>query len=434
VQRPRVTAGIIVACGVGLVLAYAYPGYMSYDSCLQLTQARSGELTDWHPPAMAALWRVVEVVVSGPVGMLVLQVGCVTAGAYVLVSRHLPARAAAACTSGLLVFPPVLLILATIWKDAQMAGYLLLGTALVTTSRRRAQIAGLALLALGTAMRHNAFTITLPILALGFVWDPAHGRARRVLVGVGAWLAITAAAELANLALTTQEAHPWQQSVAMMDIAGTLHYADADALAETDGMPLRGRDDLARRVDGEYHPRWMWDEIWHDGGPFKPATTDAEIAAIGHAWRTVVTDHPGAYLHARWDVYAETLALPWTPAKNPLYPSFLDISNYQLFADQLGHDAHPTWLQRQLLGAFKRVGRSWLFRPWLYLALAVALLVRARDRVVVALLASGILSELALFVAAPTPDFRYSLWLVIATLIAAMILLGQRLRGTTPST
>jgi hypothetical protein len=57
-----------------------------------------------------------------------------------------------------------------------------------------------------------------------------------------------------------------------------------------------------------------------------------------------------------------------------------------------------------------------------YLLLAVVLLVAMRTRrEVVALLASGILYEAALFFVAPSADVRYSTWLVLATVIAVVL-------------
>jgi len=53
-RRIIVPAAILLA-GCALFVVYAYPGYMSYDSAWQLREARSGWLTDWHPPLMAEI-------------------------------------------------------------------------------------------------------------------------------------------------------------------------------------------------------------------------------------------------------------------------------------------------------------------------------------------------------------------------------------------
>jgi len=70
-----------------------------------------------------------------------------------------------------------------------------------------------------------------------------------------------------------------------------------------------------------------------------------------------------------------------------------------------------------------------LFKPWIYLALALLLLPLAlRQRDAFALLASGIALEATLVVLAPTPDYRYSHWMVVATCIAIVVLVARRYR------
>src|SRR5262249_13915818 len=92
----------ILAIGwVGLLL-YGSPGHMSYDSVGQLLEARSGVFSDGHPPAMAALWRAVDSVIAGPLGMLLIQSLAFLAGAYLLFKRRMSPRAAAITASLLL--------------------------------------------------------------------------------------------------------------------------------------------------------------------------------------------------------------------------------------------------------------------------------------------------------------------------------------------
>ena len=60
-----------------------------------------------------------------------------------------------------------------------------------------------------------------------------------------------------------------------------------------------------------------------------------------------------------------------------------------------------------------------LFRPVLYLVLAIVALVLARrQRLLRNLVISGLVYELALFILAPTNDYRLSHWLVVTSVIA----------------
>ena len=70
-----------------------------------------------------------------------------------------------------------------------------------------------------------------------------------------------------------------------------------------------------------------------------------------------------------------------------------------------------------------------LFRPWIYAAIALLLLVTScRSRIGWALLTSGLLYELTFFVANADPDYRYSHWMITTTCIGTIIVFVQRLR------
>src|SRR4029079_14684594 len=82
--------------------AYAHPGFMSFDSSWQLQEARAGHYTNWHPPVMAALWSILDRIVSGPAGMLMVQSGCFLAGTWLFLQRRISRRPAALAALALL--------------------------------------------------------------------------------------------------------------------------------------------------------------------------------------------------------------------------------------------------------------------------------------------------------------------------------------------
>src|SRR5580704_577162 len=146
----------ILAGGYAIFALYAYPGYMSWDSMTQLAQARRGIYTDDHPPAMAALWRVLELVLTGPLPMLLIGSIPFVVGLYSLLARVMTRRAAAIATVLLLWFPPIGTVIAAIYKDTLMASLLVAGTALLLSERSRRHVWGLVLIGGATAMRYNA--------------------------------------------------------------------------------------------------------------------------------------------------------------------------------------------------------------------------------------------------------------------------------------
>src|SRR5580698_4297476 len=74
-RRQPSTAGIasaaIVVFGLAAAAALASPGYLSYDSVLQLLQGRTGTYNTWHPPVMAWMLGVGDAAVPGG-GLFVL--------------------------------------------------------------------------------------------------------------------------------------------------------------------------------------------------------------------------------------------------------------------------------------------------------------------------------------------------------------------------
>lgn len=423
---------ILVLGWTGLWL-YAYPGFMSFDSIYQLQEARSGLLTDGHPPAMAELWRIVELFVTGPAGMLILQSVCFSVGAYLVLRRRMSPRRAAVLAGLVLWVPPVSSVMGVIWKDSQMAAYLLLGTGLVLSDRLRGRIAGLALIALGTAMRHNALAMTLPIVVLLFAWNPAHAAWKRYSIAIVAWLAVTMSAQLATRLLTERPTHLWNERMALLDLTGTLRYApdldDGELRVLLDGVPLAYTSDLQEHTRAPFDPQTSAvDTLWYAtnhlfGRPSEPA----QRAAVVRAWKAIVLGHPLAYLRYRWQIFRHILQITDVPNGDPIYDWFTDVSEPAESAERVGHDAAPATLQNKLRDTMHSVGGTWMFHTLLYVVISLALLpLCVRDRESFALLASGLTGEAALLVVAPTADTRYSFWLIVTTIMAMIMLIAKR--------
>ena len=97
---------IIGMCMSELVSAYPTSGGI-YWWASKLGGPRAGFYTDSHPPAMAALWRLVEHVVRGPSGILVIQSATLIIGLAMILWRAFRPLAAAVTASALFLFPPI---------------------------------------------------------------------------------------------------------------------------------------------------------------------------------------------------------------------------------------------------------------------------------------------------------------------------------------
>ena len=421
----------LLAIGFALFLVYAFPGYMSSDSVLQLTEARSHVLSDAHPPFMAALWGVLDALVSGPILMLLLQGGLFLVGLQRLFARVLTPRAAAVVACAVLLFPPVLTPMAVIWKDSQMAAFLIAGTAALLDPRRSVRLGGLALMAAGCAFRHNAFAAAVPVVGLLFVWRPDARGWRRYACSTLAAIVVVGSALGINRLLTVKHQ---RLTPAFTDITGVLVFTrdrtDDDLRTVLRGTPLHVTTNIQAAARAIYSPRNAWQVTRGEGRLFDDAKQPAQWEALDRAWKELVTGDWGAYLQSRWATFRELLGLSDEDLMAPVWNQFLEAP------EQVGwieHQAGWSEAQRVLGLAFDWLAYDTpLFRPYLYVLIALALLALCRERLAFALLASGLLYELSFFPAAGTVDYRYSHWMILTTCLAGVLVFVQRVtRGVT---
>jgi hypothetical protein len=422
------SASAILWLGFAVFLLYAFPGYMSNDSVTQLLEARSRQFTNPHPPIMAAEWSILDAIVSGPILMLLLQGALFLHGCAGVLRRAMSPRVAAAVASAVLVFPPVITTMAVIWKDAQMAAYLVAGTALLLGERRRTRLIGLVLVTAGCAFRYNAFGAAVPLVFALFEWRPGLRWFQRYAISLAAAVAMVVVAFGTNRALTV-EAQPL--SPTYVDIAGVLAYThdrSDDELREVlRDTPLHSTTNIQARARAVLSPRTAWLVDHGDGRVFDHAKTDVQRQALTRAWKTLVLGDLPAYLAFRRDVFCELIGVTPNDPWGSIYNWFLEMPEQMSYTE---HNA--TWSQAQgrlshVYGWF--VTETPLFRPYVYIAVALILLVLCcRDSLTFALLGSGLTYELSFFPAAGTPDFRYSQWMITCTCLAVALLFAQRLR------
>jgi hypothetical protein len=413
-------------------IAYGFPGYMNYDSAEQLSQARNRIYDDWHPPMMARYWHVLEQVFRGPTPLLVLQIALFLWGLYGILQRRFRPGTSALMSCALLLFPPVLVVMAVVWKDAQMVGWLVAGAMLMARTTTRARIAGALLVFLAAAVRDNACTALPPLL---LVIVASWGFRRKLViigVAVAAFVAIVGAAFYANAKLADGQSHAWAKANAIHDIAGTICYADPmfdeQVREELAGIPLRQSDGLQGRFCAQYMPRWWFPLSFNPRGLFSTTPDAADVAARRDAYFRVIRNHPGAFLTHRWNVTRELLGLGEVVPDEPVCQTFAGTPEQQ---HALMLDAKLSFLQRVYGRKFVRYSHDLLFRPWAYLLVGLILFAYAaikRDALVMAILGSGFMYEASFMVAAAGAPFRYSQYMILCVSLATLIIFGDRLR------
>lgn len=430
-------ARAILAVGWITLVLYAYPGLMTMDSFDQLREGRAWFFTDAHPPAMAALWGVLDRIYPGPLPMLLLQSGAFLFGLFLILRRMFTPTRAAIAAVVIFLFPPVFVPLAVIWKDCLMAGFLLLGLAALLSGDRRWKLAGLALLSLATAMRYNAPAATFAPILLWFSWRPMHWLARYA-IALAAWLLVTASAMGCNAALTHREMHFWHSSLALEDIVGTL--AHVDDLPDSELGPILAPTGIL--VDRDYHakirkqyaPYDFQQLITGEGHLWNVPISGIDPApapqreAIERAWKAIVPTHPGAYLAYREEVMEDVLGV------HERYRGAIVIKppyQYKALLDAMHVEIHSNWFSRKLQNLWLDVSRTTrLFRPhvWVLLALGL-LLVGIRERDIAGILLSGLGLEASLIPLVQSPDFRYTHWLIACTVLAFVMQFARRLNA-----
>ena len=277
-----------------------------------------------------------------------------------------------------------------------------------------------------------------------FEREPDHAAAsrglRRYALATAAGLATTAAAFGLNAALTDREMHYWHSSLALHDIVGTLAHLDEDLpdaelrelLAGTDLLIQRDIHAAVRKVystreffpilDSEQHALWKMPINGYDPAP------QAQRDAIGRAFRDTITTYPGAYVRHRLAVTAEVLGFGADPGAGAIAKRDF---RYPDFANSYGIGTGWSKLQRKLTRWMQHLVRHTpIFTPYVYAIVALLLLPLAlRQRDVLALLLSGITLEGTLLLLAHGMDYRYSHWMMICTVVGAILLGVRRYRS-----
>lgn len=428
----RITPRQIVVAGFALFLIYAWPGFVGWDTLTHFEQARAGVYTDGHPPGVARLFRIVELFIAGPAGILLLQSSCVLLGLHGIFKRRVSPRIAALVAVFVFLFPPIAGVTAYVVKDSLMAGFLLVGVALLVDARTRMQRLAIVFMLLANMMRWNALAATFAPVILLFRWSPTIAGWRRYAVAFAMWFGVTATALVGNEVLTDEPEYLWSGSHAYQDIAGTLQYmpdqTDAQMLELFAGLRLRYHDNLHQRFRDRYNSADYRHIAWHPDRLMEKPETATERDAAMRAWKATVLAHPAAYFRYRWDNYKLLTKLDRPPSFSNVYVWFTVIAAPETVA-ALDHNATASRIQGVLRELSIKVSLTPIYFVFVYLGACFLMLALCWQRPLeAALCLSGIGYQLAWFFLAPTTDFRYSQWMIVCSVTAAALLALGRTR------
>lgn len=424
------------------VFSHFSPGALSPDSLQILKQARTGVFEDGHPPLMAVIWRWVDYICPGPIGMLLLNMVLFYGGLFFIYCwggrRYQYVVLPMFVIVGL--FPPIIGILGVIWVDIMMAGFLLsaIGVFLFGFGVNRDEVGSkffvLACLfaLLGVAVRHNGAAAAFPLIVF-FLYQqfgrqsPTFRRVIFSMVGGGVvTIVFFLGARQAGTWIVDEPKHFWRVG-AIYDIAGAS-FREKSYLFNSELF----RDNSLEDIDKLYSPRSLTPLLIGEqvhalpglpvvkGNAFDIRDMDpSQNSILFSNWVAVICNHPAAYLAHRHDVFISLITRSpwglWAPTFEVIYPN--DLGVYERPLRQSTYFDHVRLLARH----------SSIFEPLLYLglcaiALLPALVVGLRFQndallLAAALYGSGLAHMVGLFLLAGSADFRYSHWMITATVL-----------------
>ena len=434
--RPFLWLPYLTALGLAAGITMAvWPGFMSYDSLLQLREARGIVGGGNFPTLPSYLWRPFDAILPGPALMLTFQNGL-----FLLAAAHLLVRATrwrafpvALLTAGFALLPPLFGPMLVVWKDVGMMAFLAAGTAMLLhaetartpCSRNLALAAAFLFLACGAAYRLNAITAVVPPVfwLAGLLRPSARPAARSALALLALALIAAIVFSLGARRLPSFERLPRATNHLkgfVFDLYGISHYSRH--LVVPPEFIAAYPDYSLRDVDAIYRPHHM-DYLYYpmpDAPEARlPAARFDDPARIESLWRAAIRAHPGAYLRHRLRAGSELISLHRRPVFYPTHP--------QVDSNDLGVAQHPTRLTRWAVEYVTAAARTPFARPWIYyLAASICaafLLAKrppgARLPLVLAASAACYMAPFALIGIAA--DLRFNCWAVAACALCLVL-------------
>ncbi|MCP5158842.1 MAG: hypothetical protein H6974_01665 [Gammaproteobacteria bacterium] len=385
-----------------LICILFYPGGRSADTEWQYNEAKFGDFTDFHPPIMAYLWSLLLDFWLDRFSIQLLHAALFATGLGLLVSRFTCSGWQYALAFWIIAaWPSIIIQQAQPWKDGGMVGALMLAGGLISGRRDRLWRYSLILLALfyATAIRYNGVTVSFCLLWWRYYDRSPQDGWPRVL------RSIVAASLTAGLLFSgSQLVNGWLTGSRTYAVERTAYIFDLSALSLATGeylLPphMRSRPDSAdlEAIRRYFNPI----RVSHQEEPRSLASHERQ--ALRDAWLSAIWRHPGTWLSHRWRLFLLTIGIgdgAYTPYIAP---------------------AVPTDLQRWFFAKIFEALVAGFFQVWLYLLLLPVAAIWGgwrRHLGILFLALSGIFVILPLFVIAPSHDFRYSYWAVVACVTA----------------
>ena len=432
---------------------------MGYDSLSQWYQVnRILPIDNWHPPVIVYLWRALNVVVNGPLGLLIFQQVLYWAGLGLLVfsfSERNSWKRKIIVLTALGFFPVVWFATASVWKDALMISSLLFSigvTSLLVKNRLKNAYRPLAvvLILLGLlfagATRHNGLLAVLPLstFLFGLILFGSSKMLKQVAfstLGVGVLLVLSLQVNKVGV----QVPYPYLvNQIFLWDVAGiSIEKGELlipeSAFNNPDSANLEALTrhyQFASNNSLVFSSELFKDDIWADSEYGKEF--------LGQSLE-VITSELDTYAKVRLRFMSHFVGTGrWMP-----YLAYIFETKYWAGDEELGLPMYGMnnlstlrLIETKVLTLFSRVG---FYNALPYLGLIflqfiglVFWFVRKKETrketlFLLAICVSGIFYWVPYFVIAPSNDFRYHIWTIEVTMLLLSIFAMRRMsKKSTP--
>ncbi len=432
---PWCLAAIATVCALAVNTAF-HPGYLSADSVDQLMQALGDRpVTDWHPPVMALLWRILIDSTGAISAMAALQTAVLWATLWVLARllwKKTGSRALSLATLAVGLAPHILTFTGVVWKDVHMAYALLAVLAVALTARELPAgrtktrwallVLGVLFLAYAVLVRKNGFPAVIPVFVLLVmaVW-PSPGR-RRWLAATGVLLAVTAVGSVGVSAATSPVATRQYAQIPLDDLTHVLTPSQVRAAAEKAGASADFRNRLVTTTM-ECQRRHIPADVYFNCYPRDPSQGPTELGrnadVLVTMWTNEMPKHWKGYAAYRGQVFAKLLF----QGNLAFYDG--SVTKIAPLKDAPVSEPLKYTLQSYVTGFTRDL--PMLFQGWFWLAVSLVLVLRRRwigpySRELRLLGASSLLYILAYVPTAPQSNFRYVYWPALSGTIAVVLI------------
>ena len=412
----------MLGAGYAFTVLVFFPGYSTVDAQYVYADAKLWRFGDWQSPAMGVLWRLIDPVAPGALSMFLLTITLYWLGFGMLALIAVRQSVWLGVLALLLALtPPAFFFVGLIWRDVLFGVVWLMAAVLAfaaaeraTAVRVTAQVIALILIAFGVLLRPNA-VVAAPLLASYVVWPTRFEIKRTAIAFIPALILFCALVPLVYYGLLGAKRQNPLHSIVVFDLGGITHFTGENQ------FPVAWNAEQTALLTGRCYDPVRWDSYWHVAPcPFvmqrleQPDDLIFGTPRLLAAWRRAVAAHPIAYLAHR-----ATFMRQFLTRSNLVLPVW----------DWAPPDAAygKRRALQPLLALHDALQPTLLFRPGLWLALALAVLTLAwRARLTpagafaVGVTASAVVYVLTFFAVGVAADFRYAYWCVLAALVGAV--------------